>query len=194
MSYIYLSKKAELKKLTIFNKFKFACWFNNISFVIYKCNEKLIIQSTDFLVQSAISKFSLQFNAYLSFESFHCGIKCNINNLSINGIYTFSRLSHIHEALRYLNSSKVTLEKGKVLQQQKKCNECNLCWWQEIYNWDYCLRIWIFWTLKSSLQLSEKTFWTSSARTLTRLISKVKAIDDSSYIKHIFTNLSDIRA
>ena len=79
----------------------------------------MIIQSTDFLVQSAISKFSLQFNAYLSFESFHCGIKCSINNLSINGIYTFSRLSHIHEALRYLNSSKVTLEKGKVLQQQK---------------------------------------------------------------------------
>ena len=48
---------------------------SNISVIRYRCNEKLIIQSTDFLVQSTTSKFSLQINS-LSFESFHCGTKC----------------------------------------------------------------------------------------------------------------------
>ena len=31
---------------------------NNISFIVYKCNEKLIIQSINFLVQLAVPRFN----------------------------------------------------------------------------------------------------------------------------------------
>ena len=54
---------------------------NNISFIMYKCNEKLVIQSTDVLTQSNMLKFSLKINTDLSFKLFHCGIKCSINLL-----------------------------------------------------------------------------------------------------------------
>ena len=64
----------------------------NISFTMYKFNEKSTIQSTDFLVQSVISKISLQINTDLSFESFHYGIKGIINSLSANRIHAISRL------------------------------------------------------------------------------------------------------
>ena len=33
---------------------------NNIIFIMFKCNEKLIVKSIDFLAQPAILKFSLQ--------------------------------------------------------------------------------------------------------------------------------------
>ena len=87
---------------------------NNTSFIMYKWNEKLIIQSTDFLVESAIPKSSLQSNTDLVFESFHHGIKCIITSLykrrihGFSGCRTYTKLcntsivSHIHEALRYL--------------------------------------------------------------------------------------------
>ena len=64
----------------------------NISFTMYKFNEKSTIQSTDFLVQSVISKISLQINTDLSFESFHYRIKGIINSLSANRIHAISRL------------------------------------------------------------------------------------------------------
>ena len=71
---------------------------SNVSFIIYKCNKKLIVQCADFLVQSAIPKISLQLNSDLSYESFHCGIKCTVNKLFTNRIYAFSKLSHIRKA------------------------------------------------------------------------------------------------
>ena len=76
---------------------------SNISFIMNKWNEKLIIQSTDFLVESAIPKSSLQSNTDLVFVSFHCGIECIITSLYKRRIHGFSRLSHIHETLRYLS-------------------------------------------------------------------------------------------
>ena len=54
---------------------------NNISFIMYKCNEKLVIQFTDVLTQSNMLKFSLKINTDLSFKLFHCSIKCSINPL-----------------------------------------------------------------------------------------------------------------
>ena len=80
---------------------------NNSSFIKYKWNEKLIVQSTEFLVQSTKD---------FSFEWFNCGVKCNINNLSTYRIYAFSRLSQIHKALRYLGCSKMTHKKGGIQQ------------------------------------------------------------------------------
>ena len=62
----------------------------NITFIRYECNEKLIIQSTDFLLHSAIHNFLLQIKADLSFESLHGGTKCSINNLSTNIIDTLT--------------------------------------------------------------------------------------------------------
>ena len=46
---------------------------NDINLIMYKCNEKFIIKSTDFFVQFAIIKFPLR-NTYLAFESFHFDI------------------------------------------------------------------------------------------------------------------------
>ena len=83
---------------------------------MYRCNEKLIIKSAYFLVKSAIPKFSIQINTNLSFESFHC---VAINDLSKNRICAFSRLSHIHKALRYKNCCKMT-HKRRYFNSQKK--------------------------------------------------------------------------
>ena len=57
------------------HKLKLFYVINNISFIIYRCNKKLVIQSVGFLVQSDIPKFSLKINTNLSFESFHYGAK-----------------------------------------------------------------------------------------------------------------------
>ena len=90
---------------------------------MYKCYEQLIIQSTEFLVQSEIPKKK---KTDLSFESFHCRIKCNINSLSTYRIHAFSRLPHMRETLRYLNCSEM-IQKGST-STANKCSKCNLCW------------------------------------------------------------------
>ena len=100
MSYIYLNKKTELKLLKIFNKNSSLPKLTILVLLCINVTKNLIIQSTDFLVQSAIPKFRLQTNANLSFESFYCGIKCNINNLFTNIISAFSRCPHIQEGFK----------------------------------------------------------------------------------------------
>ena len=76
--------------------------------------------------------------------------------------------------------------KKEVLQQQVNAMSRTYVGDKKINKWIHCSCIWKFCTLKSSLQSSKRRFWTSKC-TFIKMTHVVKTIDDSSYIKHIFT-------
>ena len=116
-------KQDKLENIDILKDKVKAANFGKVEIVSYMCNNKFIIQSSDFLDGSSVPRFSMCISDDLTYESFHYGIKCIIKTLSKLKVY--------------------------------RLNECT--------------------------------------RTLTRLTSKVKSIDDNTYIKHIFANISDER-
>ena len=72
----------------------------DISFpVISYCighNELFIIQSTDFISDSGIPRFLLKIKNTLSFEGFHCGVKCTVKPLLTNRIYLLDTISRLN--------------------------------------------------------------------------------------------------
>ena len=62
------------------------------------------IQSTDFISESGIPRFLLKIKNTLSFEGFHCGVKCTVKPLSTNPICLLDSISRLNVAFHYLDS------------------------------------------------------------------------------------------
>ena len=73
-----------------------------ISYYIGK-NELFVIQSTDFINESGIPRFLLEIKNNLSFERFHCGVKCTVKPSSTNRIYLVDSASRLNVAIHYLD-------------------------------------------------------------------------------------------
>ena len=93
----------------------------------------------------------------LSSEIFHCGIK--------RSIHAFSKLSHIHEVLLYLNCSEMT-HKKEVLEQPINVMSVTIVVTEStVYAFEY-------FALKSCLISSKRRFWTSKCTYIDNLNDK----------------------
>ena len=80
-------------------------------------NGKVVIQSTSIEEPSCIPTFVLFICEDFSYQAFHCGIRCNVSNLSKIRIYKLNSLSSIEEVLSFLHLLEKD-DKKKVLFEQ----------------------------------------------------------------------------
>ncbi|XP_065644326.1 uncharacterized protein LOC136075356 [Hydra vulgaris] len=164
----------------------------NFAIINYLCNDILYIQSSDFLKESAIARFLLCIYKDLTFEAFHCGVKISVMTLSSNRVYIMNKFSHIQEALRFLNCCEITPKKEVVYQQILSMNKT--CIGGKKYPIETIVRAFEYFSLsRSAYNRIREDFELPSLRTLGRITSKCKSLDDTTYIRHIFSNLRDDR-
>ena len=64
-----------------------------VSYYIGK-NELFVIQSTDYINEAGIPRFILEIKNNLSFEGFHCGVKCTVKPYISCGFCFQTQCSH----------------------------------------------------------------------------------------------------
>ena len=169
---------------------------NEINFQVpvvkYSINDTMIIQSTTFESNSSITTFLLKIKNDLSYEGFHCGVACIISTLSRNRIRKLDTTSRVQEAIRYLSSLSKSNKKDVFLQ------EIDCMGWslthigKKKYSAEIIARAFeYFATSRSLYQRLRDDYELPSVTTLTRLTSKVSAMNDREFLGEIFSNIED---
>ena len=144
--------------------------------VCFQTSNGLIIQSSDYLDGTCVSRFNLKIHLDFSYEAFHCGIKCTIN------------WSTIQEAIRYLNAMEIDNKKD-VLRQQM--NSMKACVGEKKYELNTIIRTFeYFATSRATYKILRNDYELPSVQTLTRLTSKVKNVNDDIFLENVFSNLN----
>ena len=78
--------------------------------ICFQTSNGLIIQSSDYLDGTCVSRFNLKIHLDFSYETFHCGIKCTIKP-TFPKQNTLKKWLTIQEALRYLNAMEIDNKK-----------------------------------------------------------------------------------
>ena len=127
-----------------------------------------------------------------SYESYHCGVKCNIPTLSANRIYNLNRWSIIKECIRFLQAEELS-HKKLILSEQttamgsKKVGE-------KKYEPATLVRAFEYYALsRSAYNRIRNDFELPSIRTLTKLTSSIRNLDDNDYLSNFFAGLPENR-
>ena len=103
-----------------------------------------------------------------------------------------NKFSHIQEALRFLSCCEITPKKEVAYQQILSMNKT--CIGEKKYPIETTVRAFEYFSLaRSAYNRIREDFELPSLRTLGRITSKYKSLDDTTYIRHIFSNLRDDR-
>ena len=160
--------------------------------VCFRIENSLMIQSGDYMPETCVSRFNLRIFHDFSFESFHCGIKCTITPLSRNMINLLTKWSIIEEAVRYLNAIEIDQKKAVLIQQMQSMKPCNVG--HKKYSADIIVRAFqYFATSRATYHLLRNDYELPSIQTLTRLTSKVKNINDVSFLQNVFSSQDEKR-
>ena len=157
--------------------------------VSYKVNEDTIcVQCLEFI--HGIPKYLLFLNRDLSFKTFHLGSSCTISTLSKNKIDKCKHWSTFEEIIRFLSKLPVDNKKNVILQQHDVMGAKPVG--VSLYPTDVITRAFeYFATSRVLYNKLAKDFQLPSARTLTRLTSKVSKEDEVSLLTKVFSKLKE---
>ena len=162
------------------------------SLVSFKLEETcLIIQSKTFEEPSCIPTFLLKIMNDYTYIGYHCGISCTISPLSTNRIYKLNTWSILEEAISFLNLMEKN-QKKQVLLEQVFAMSPLVCVGDKKYNTETIVRAFdYFATSRTLYNRLRDDYELPSVSTLTRLTSKVNKVDDTLFLKNIFTNIEE---
>ena len=177
----------EIKSKFVVNQYTFN---NRFSIFSYFMNNSVTIQSTELEQPSCIPSFVLSIREDFSYDSFHCGIPCIISSLSSNRIYKLRLCSSIEEALSSLSSMEKDNKKNILLQHISSMSPVHVG--DKKYKLDIIIRSFeYFATSRSLYNRLRDDYEFPSIRTLTRLTSKVKNVDDVITMKNVLANIEE---
>lgn len=163
-----------------------------ISYCIGK-NELFVIQSTDFINESGIPRFLLKIKNNLSFEGFHCGVKCTVKPLSTNRIYLVDSVSRLNVAIHYLDSLTMDHKKNVISEQISSMDSLTYVG-EKKYAADMIARAFeYFATSRSLYSRLRDDFELPSITLLTKLTSKVGNLEDNEFLQSYFQHCTDPR-
>ena len=151
-----------------------------------KFDSGLVVQSKQNCENSGIPKFSLKVKQDFTYSAYHMGVKCQISVLTKNCITLCNRWSATGEALRFLNSFEID-KKEDVLIQQIDVMSCSNSIHEQKYIPEMIVRGFEYFAKsKSCYKLLRNGYELPSISILTRLISKILNIEDSSFVRSVF--------
>jgi len=165
--------------------------FSKANISIIQNTEALItFQSLEYVLDTGIPRFSLTIKQDFTYEAYHSGIRCNIASLSKNRITSLNRWSRIEESFRFLQSCEFS-HKTNILSEQTRAMSCKpVC--QKKYEPATLVRAFEYYTLSRSAYNRMRTdFELPSVRTLTKLTSKVRNLDDTDYLSAFFSGIPE---
>ena len=152
-----------------------------------------VLQYVEFSDDTGVPRFILQRSNDLSFNAFHSGVKCTIGTLSANRVTVLNRWTNVQEAILFLNGLGMDQKKNVMHQQLKSTRDLTYVG-EKKYEFDTIVRAFEYFALsRTTYKRLREDFELPSIETLTRLTSKVKSVDDESYLKTVFRNLKDDR-
>jgi hypothetical protein len=155
-------------------------------------DDEIMIQSRKLVAGTGMSKFTLKIKNDLKYESYHYGVLCRIETLSHNTIQLMERWSHITEAIRFLKVREVS-HKVDILRQQLAATGVATVGHFK-YSTETIVRSFGYLaTSRSAYSRLRQDYELPSISTLTRLTSKVKHLDDVSFLSRIFSKMADER-
>jgi len=170
-SFLSLKQNIKLQKFTV-------------DAMINICENDIFIQSKEFLPNTCVNIYMLSIKNSFKYEAYHCGVKRTIISLSENKVYLLNRWSHIQEALNFLHNCK-----NKIINEQLQAMGVTYIG-DKKYSPETIIRAFEYFVLsRTAYNRLREDFELPSISTLTRLTSKVKTLDDISYVKTLFQKL-----
>ena len=151
---------------------------------------EIVLQSTDVLEGTGLPRFLIKILHNYSFEAFHCGVKYSVPSLVANRITRITHWSEIVEMVRFLHLCETNLKKDVIHQQMKAMGVALLG--EKKYSIETIVRAFEYFALSRSMyNRIWEDFELPCVSTLTNFTSKIKSVDDVSYISNVFSRLSD---
>lgn len=162
----------------------------NSEFTVFLHDRQLSISSVHYVPETGIPLFLLRLNDDFTFDAFHCGVKMSISFLSQNRVTKLNRLSLIEEAIRFLSSAEISHKQEVVHQLFDSMGVTYVG--NKKYSTESITRAFEYFSISRSLyERLRQDFELPSRSTLTRLTSRVKSLDDFTFMKTIFSNLPE---
>ena len=153
-------------------------------FINNNLESQVVLQSIDVSEGPGLPRFLILDNH--SFQVFHCGVKCSILSLVTNRITRITHWSEIVEMIYglFLNLCETNLKKD-VIHQQMKAMDVTLLG-EKKYSVETIVRAFEYFALcRSMCNRIREDFELPCVSTLTNLTSKIKSVDDVSYISQM---------
>ena len=126
----------------------------------------------------------------MTFEAFHCGVKCSVTTLSSNRIITISRRSQIVEAIRFLKHLELNAKQEIFHQQIKSMNSNKIT--HRKYSVETVVRTFEYFCLsRNCYSRLRRDFELPSISALSRLTSITKNTDDTTFLQSVIFSLND---
>lgn len=161
--------------------------FSIISNINANC---LHLQSADTLENLGVPKFILKIKNDLSFDSYHCGVKCTIKPFSYNHMNIIDCFSRLHAAIHYLNSLPIDHKKSIIFEQMLSMNSLVFIG-EKKYSPDMVARAFEYFSLSRTLYSRLRDdYELPSISLMTKLTSKVRNVEDNDFLKFYFEKCS----
>ena len=151
--------------------------------------DTLYVQSQQYL--NGLPIFLVKIFKDLNFETYHCGIKCTISTLSKNRVMTVHAWSVLEEIIRYLKNMEIDNKKC-VLQEHLSAMTPTVG--KRVYSQELILRAFQYFatsrSLYNRLRINNQL---PSIKTLTRITSKVSALNKTYFMRSVFNALKENR-
>ena len=149
----------------------------------------LYLQSADTLGNLSVPKFILNIKNCLSFDSYHCGVKCTIKPFSYNHMNIIDCTSRLHAAIHYLNSLTIDHKKSIIIEQMLSVNFLVFIG-EKKYSPDMVARVFEYFSLSRTLYSRCDDYELPSKSLMTKLTLKVRNIGDDDFLKLYFDKCS----
>ena len=157
---------------------------SNDNVITYQLGDCFVIQSRD--IEHGIPRYMVQLGRDLSFKTFHLGSEVTISTLSKNNIRKCKSWSILDEILRYLRHMPVEDKKKNALEQLELLGPKKVG--QPHYSPETMVRAFEhFATSRALYNRIARDHKYPSARTLTRITSKVSKKDDATYLNDVLS-------
>ena len=149
---------------------------------------EVVLMSTEFF--EGIPFFMIKIKNDLKFETYYLGSKAYIGSLNTIRVTRINSWSRLEEALRFLRHRDVD-HKTEILKQEFECKRATPIA-RKIYSPAVIIRAFeYFCTSRCLYSKLRHDYSLPSIRTLTRLTSQVGKLDESGFLKNVFSALPD---
>ena len=149
--------------------------------------DTLYVQSLHYL--NGVPLFLVKIFKDLNFETYHCGIKCTISTLSKNRVMTVHAWSVLEEIIRYLKNMEID-NKECVLQEHLSTMAPTVG--KIMYSQELTVRVFQYFATSRSLYNRFRIdYQLPSIKTLTRIRSKVSALNETYFMRSVFSTLKE---
>ena len=155
---------------------------------VLNLENQIIVLNVELVEGTGVPCFLFKILHDLSFHAYHFGVKCSIPSFVRNRVTKIKHWSEIEEMLRFLKVTDPN-HKQTIAQEQLRAMGMTVVG-EKKYSVDTMVRAFEYFALsRSTYSRLRQDFELPCISSLTTLTSKIKSVDDSTYISNVFSKM-----